>query len=72
MHRLSLYLGQHTVSQIGYVGQEPVLFAGTIALNIANGKQGATEDESESPSLYVLLPWFFPGFSLILNDILYS
>ncbi|CAM9703395.1 unnamed protein product, partial [Scytosiphon promiscuus] len=31
--------------QIGYVGQEPVLFAGTIALNIANGKQGATEDE---------------------------
>ncbi|CAN0287525.1 unnamed protein product [Ectocarpus sp. 6 AP-2014] len=31
--------------QIGYVGQEPVLFAGTIALNIANGKLGATQDE---------------------------
>eukprot|EP00752_Nemacystus_decipiens_P011582 g10286.t1 len=28
--------------QIGYVGQEPVLFTGTIGLNIANGKQGAT------------------------------
>ncbi|CAN0221631.1 unnamed protein product [Ectocarpus fasciculatus] len=31
--------------QIGYVGQEPVLFAGTIALNIANGKLGAAQDE---------------------------
>ncbi|CBJ28571.1 conserved unknown protein [Ectocarpus siliculosus] len=31
--------------QIGYVGQEPVLFAGTIALNIANGKLGSTQDE---------------------------
>ncbi|CAN0474317.1 unnamed protein product, partial [Ectocarpus sp. 12 AP-2014] len=31
--------------QIGYVGQEPALFAGTIALNIANGKLGATQDE---------------------------
>ncbi|CAM9424622.1 unnamed protein product [Ascophyllum nodosum] len=31
--------------QIGYVGQEPVLFAGTIGLNIANGKEGATEDQ---------------------------
>ncbi|CAM9323468.1 unnamed protein product [Pylaiella littoralis] len=31
--------------QIGYVGQEPVLFSGTIALNIANGKQGATTEE---------------------------
>ncbi|CAM9784749.1 unnamed protein product, partial [Ectocarpus sp. 12 AP-2014] len=32
--------------QIGYVGQEPVLFAGTIGLNIANGKHGsATQDE---------------------------
>ena len=34
--------------QIGYVGQEPVLFAGTIGVNIANGKEGATEDQSQS------------------------
>ncbi|CAM9429957.1 unnamed protein product, partial [Ascophyllum nodosum] len=32
-------------SKIGYVGQEPVLFAGTIRDNIANGKPGATDDE---------------------------
>ena len=31
--------------QIGYVGQEPVLFYGTIRDNIANGKPGATEEE---------------------------
>ncbi|CAM9963333.1 unnamed protein product, partial [Hapterophycus canaliculatus] len=44
--------------QIGYVGQEPVLFAGTIALNIANGKQGATEAESEHDYVLVLLHCF--------------
>lgn len=33
--------------QIGYVGQEPVLFAGNIGTNIANGKPNATEEESE-------------------------
>ena len=49
-------------SQIGYVGQEPVLFAGTIALNIANGKQGATEDESETYLLY-----FHRTLSLAMN-----
>lgn len=38
------------VPQIGYVGQEPVLFTGSIELNIANGKPGATHDESESLS----------------------
>ncbi|CAM9485577.1 unnamed protein product [Ectocarpus sp. 12 AP-2014] len=35
------------MQQISYVGQEPVLFAGTIALKIANGKLGVAEDESE-------------------------
>jgi ATP-binding cassette subfamily B (MDR/TAP) protein 1 len=30
-------------SQIGYVGQEPVLFSGTIEDNIRMGKQHATE-----------------------------
>jgi ATP-binding cassette subfamily B (MDR/TAP) protein 1 len=34
-------------SQIGLVGQEPVLFGGTIADNIAYGKPGATREEIE-------------------------
>mmetsp|Transcript_14452 Transcript_14452/g.28543 ORF Transcript_14452/g.28543 Transcript_14452/m.28543 type:complete len:648 (-) Transcript_14452:143-2086(-) len=33
--------------QIGLVGQEPVLFSGTIADNIASGKPGATRQEVE-------------------------
>ena len=32
-------------SQIGYVGQEPTLFATSIRGNIKYGKPGATEDE---------------------------
>ncbi len=32
-------------AQIGYVGQEPVLFSGTIASNIKAGKEGATDEE---------------------------
>eukprot|EP00611_Tribonema_gayanum_P029883 TRINITY_DN8149_c0_g1_i1.p1 TRINITY_DN8149_c0_g1~~TRINITY_DN8149_c0_g1_i1.p1 ORF type:complete len:663 (-),score=189.94 TRINITY_DN8149_c0_g1_i1:295-2118(-) len=32
-------------SQIGYVGQEPVLFSGSIFENIARGRQGATVEE---------------------------
>mmetsp|Transcript_14361 Transcript_14361/g.20338 ORF Transcript_14361/g.20338 Transcript_14361/m.20338 type:complete len:1250 (-) Transcript_14361:58-3807(-) len=31
--------------QIGYVGQEPILFDGSIRDNISNGKAGATDDE---------------------------
>ena len=34
--------------QIGLVGQEPVLFAGTIFENIANGKLGSTRAEVEA------------------------
>ncbi|KAJ1623399.1 P-loop containing nucleoside triphosphate hydrolase protein [Pavlovales sp. CCMP2436] len=34
--------------QIGMVGQEPVLFDGTIAQNIAYGKPGATQDEIDA------------------------
>jgi len=34
--------------QIGIVSQEPVLFAGTIADNIAYGKDGATQEEIEA------------------------
>ena len=33
--------------QIGFVGQEPVLFEGTVAENIGHGKQGATLEEIE-------------------------
>lgn len=32
-------------SQIGYVGQEPVLFATSIRENLLYGKKGATEEE---------------------------
>ena len=31
--------------QIGMVGQEPVLFSGSIKDNIALGKEGATDEE---------------------------
>jgi len=34
--------------QIGLVGQEPVLFSGTVAENIAMGKPGATRNEVEA------------------------
>jgi ATP-binding cassette subfamily B (MDR/TAP) protein 1 len=34
-------------SQIGYVGQEPVLFSGTIRENILKGKPDATQEEIE-------------------------
>jgi len=32
-------------AQIGMVGQEPVLFEGTVAENIARGKEGATQED---------------------------
>ena len=35
-------------SQIGLVGQEPVLFVGTVAENIGYGKEGATQSEIEA------------------------
>lgn len=56
------------VCQIGYVGQEPVLFAGTIGLNIANGKQGVTtQDESEKKKKKRLLPVAVGAFWLYLD-----
>ncbi|CAM9323517.1 unnamed protein product [Pylaiella littoralis] len=48
--------------QIGYVGQEPVLFAGTIALNIANGKQGATEAEIKAAATAANAHQFIQSF----------
>jgi ATP-binding cassette subfamily B (MDR/TAP) protein 1 len=38
----------HLRSLIGYVGQEPTLFATTIAGNIQYGKPGATQEEIEA------------------------
>lgn len=35
-------------SKIGYVGQEPVLFTGTIRDNIARGNPQATQEEVET------------------------
>ena len=38
-------------SQLGLVSQEPVLFQGTVAENIAHGKPGATQAEIEAAAL---------------------
>lgn len=39
-----LSLPPRLIVQIGYVGQEPVLFQGTIRENIAKGDPGASEE----------------------------
>ncbi|CAM9430112.1 unnamed protein product, partial [Ascophyllum nodosum] len=49
-------------SKIGYVGQEPVLFAGTIRDNIANGKPGATDDEIVAAAKSANAHEFIKGF----------
>ncbi|CAM9429667.1 unnamed protein product, partial [Ascophyllum nodosum] len=49
-------------SKIGYVGQEPVLFAGTIKDNIANGKPGATDDEIVAAAKSANAHEFIKGF----------
>lgn len=38
----------YVLRQMGYVGQEPVLFQGTIRGNIAKGAPGATDEMIES------------------------
>jgi len=48
--------------QIGLVGQEPVLFSGTIADNIANGKPGATRAEVEAAAKMANAHDFILGF----------
>ena len=53
-------------SQIGLVGQEPVLFSGTILENIAYGKGGATRAECEAAAkmanAYAFIMEFPKGF----------
>ncbi|KAG5184898.1 ATP-binding cassette, sub-family B, member 1A [Tribonema minus] len=48
--------------QIGYVGQEPVLFAGSIRDNIANGKPGATDEEIINAAKAANAHEFIKGF----------
>jgi len=59
--------------QIGLVGQEPVLFSGTIAENIRNGKLDATDDEVEqaakSANAYDFITDQFPdGFKCDVGE----
>ncbi|KAG5181118.1 ATP-binding cassette, sub-family B, member 1A [Tribonema minus] len=48
--------------QIGYVGQEPVLFSGSIRDNIANGKPGATDEEITNAAKAANAHEFIKGF----------
>ena len=59
--------------QIGLVGQEPVLFSGTIAENIRNGKLDATQEDIEqaakSANAYAFITDNFPdGFSTDVGE----
>jgi ATP-binding cassette subfamily B (MDR/TAP) protein 1 len=63
--------------RIGYVGQEPVLFSGTIGSNIKAGKEGATDEEMVAAakmangkdvlSILSVLPPFLPPFLSVLR-----
>ncbi|OQS04216.1 ATP-binding Cassette (ABC) Superfamily [Thraustotheca clavata] len=59
-------------SQIGLVGQEPCLFADTIAANIAYGKPGATLDEiheaARQSSAYDFIMSFPDGFDTMVGE----
>ncbi|KAG5184894.1 ATP-binding cassette, sub-family B, member 1A [Tribonema minus] len=58
--------------QIGYVGQEPVLFAGSIRDNIANGKPGATDDEiinaAKAANAHEFIKGFPKGFNTEVGE----
>lgn len=47
---------------IGYVGQEPVLFSGSIADNIGYGKEGASREEIEGAAAQANALGFISGF----------
>ncbi|CAM9333516.1 unnamed protein product, partial [Hapterophycus canaliculatus] len=50
-------------TQMGYVGQEPVLFTGTIRENIARGKPGATMNEIEKAAKSAFAHDFIQSFT---------
>jgi len=60
---LSEYREDAWISQIAYVSQEPYLFAGTIADNIAIGRTGATFEEIEQAAKLA-------GVSLFIEDLI--
>ncbi|OQR96465.1 ATP-binding Cassette (ABC) Superfamily [Achlya hypogyna] len=59
-------------SQIGLVGQEPCLFAASIAANIAHGKPGATRDEvhaaAKQANAYDFIMGFPDGFDTMVGE----
>ena len=55
--------------QLGLVGQEPVLFVGTVAENIAYGKEGATQAEVEEAESGIC--YFFPETSPLHHSLPY-
>ncbi|KNC82823.1 hypothetical protein SARC_04906 [Sphaeroforma arctica JP610] len=59
-------------SQVGLVGQEPVLFGGTIMSNIATGKPGATSEEvvnaAKSANAHNFIMDFPDGYETLVGD----
>lgn len=52
-------------SNIGFVGQEPVLFSTTIAENIRHGKEEATQEDVESAAKLANVHEFISGLPLV-------
>eukprot|EP01114_Cavostelium_apophysatum_P015910 TRINITY_DN4431_c0_g2_i2.p1 TRINITY_DN4431_c0_g2~~TRINITY_DN4431_c0_g2_i2.p1 ORF type:complete len:1244 (-),score=364.29 TRINITY_DN4431_c0_g2_i2:7-3738(-) len=59
---LQEYRLDHLRRHISLVGQEPVLFSGSVAENIAYGKPGATQDEIEAAAKAANAHNFIEGF----------
>ena len=57
---------------IGYISQEPVLFAATIAENIRYGRPGASEEEVETAAklanAHEFIEGFPDGYSTVLGE----
>ena len=53
--------------QIGYVGQEPVLFQGTIRENIAKSDPSASEERIEEAAKAANAHAFIAGFKVVLR-----
>lgn len=59
-----------TINQIGYVGQEPVLFQGTIRENIAKGDPAASEERIQEAAKAANAHNFIMDFQVGRNDVL--